>query len=129
MGLSHDGGDFRIHYDGGAFSPGNLIAAVTTGKGFDKPRVFGLGLIGIAFAFTAGNYVLITVLNYYFPYLYCLGAIFGWAGMWLAITGQPMAQKDGSAAPAWGRYGLMACIILGVLAGLAMVSFSWEAAI
>ncbi len=127
MGLSHDGGGFRVHYDGGAFSPSAIITAATTGKGFEKPRMFGLALLGIGVALTAGNWVLITVLNYYFPYLYSLGSIFGWTAMWLVVTGQPLANKDGSPAPTWGRYGLLACAGIGVLMGIAMVMVPWEA--
>ena len=129
MGLSHDGGNFRIHYDGGAFSPSAIVTAAATGKGFEKPRMMGLVLLGLAVAFTVANYALVMVLNYYFPYLYSLAAIFGWTAMFLVITGQPKAQPNGAQAPQWARWGLMACFAIGVLQGIAMVMVPWESAL
>lgn len=126
MGFSAEGGDIRLHFSGGAFDPQNLLMAVTTGRGFDKPRTFGLGLLGLATVFTIGNWALVMVLNRFYPYFYSLAAIFGLAALWLVVTGQPRAQTNGDKAPAWGRYGLAACLVAGVLMGIAMVVMPWE---
>jgi hypothetical protein len=128
MGFSlGGGGDVRLHYKGGAFDPQSLLLAVTSGRGFEKPRTLGAGLFGLAAVFTAGNYALIHVLNRFYPYFYSLAAIFFLGGVWLLVTGQPMMQADGSASPSWGRMGLGACLAVGLLMGVAMIILPWEA--
>lgn len=127
MGFSLGAGGVRLDYRGGDFDPQNLWAAVTTGRGFAKPRLLGAGLFGLAVAFIAGNYALVHVLNRFYPYLYSLAAVFSLGGFWLLLTGQPRMQADGSAAPKWGRFGLGAFLVIGVLLGAAMVVLPWEA--
>jgi hypothetical protein len=120
------GGMPQLNFSGG-MSRGNLIAAVIGGQGFAKPRMMGLGLIGLSFVFGIANTVLVLVLHRYYMYLYSAGAIFGWCGTWMAITGQPKAQPDNSKAPMWGRAGLMVCFVIGTLVGIALSVFNWEA--
>ena len=126
LGFGLGAGGVRLNYKGGAFTPSNIYAAAVSGKGFQRPRLFGLGLLGLSALFTVGNYVLVMVLNRFYPYLYSLAAIFACSALWLLITGQPLAQEDGSDAPGWGRYGLIACAVIGTLLGIAMISVSWE---
>ncbi len=93
------GGHGRINFAGGAFSPQNLIAAVTTGRGFDNPRAIALPMVGVGAAMIAANMVLVFVIHYYFPYFLPLGGILGMGGLWLLITGEPASRPDGSPAP------------------------------
>jgi hypothetical protein len=123
IGLSLGGG---LRYRGGDFDPQNLWAAVTSGRGFAKPRLFGAGLVGLAAAFVAGNYALVHVLNRFYPYLYSLAAVFSLGGLWLLLTGQPKMRADGAAAPTWGRFGLGLFLGIGVLLGVAMIVLPWE---
>jgi len=120
------GGGMRVNYQGGDFSLSALTEAVIGGKGFQKPRFMGVVLLGLAVAFIIGNIVLIRVLNYYFPYLYGLGALFLLGGVWLAAVGEPRATADGSPAPAWGRIGLGACLLVGLGLGAVMVFYPFE---
>jgi hypothetical protein len=127
-------GNFRngvpaIRVGGGDFSPGKLVAAVTTGQGFAHPRKMGLIMVGLAFAFTVVNTILIFGLHLYYPYLYSLGAIFWWGGLWLAVTGQPASRPDGTPAPGWARVGLAVALVFGLLMGMAMIFFNWERAL
>jgi hypothetical protein len=119
------GGMPQLNFSGG-MSRGNLIAAVIGGQGFPKPRMLGLGLIGLSVVFGIANTVLVLVLHRYYMYLYSAGAVFGWCGTWMALTGQPKAQPDGSKAPTWGRIGLMAFFVIGTLVGIALSIFNWE---
>ena len=116
----------RLSFEGGDFSGDALKAAVIEGKGFQKPRLMGAIFMGLSIAFTLGNTVLVLVLSRYYPYLYSLGAIFGWGGLWLLVTGQPRAMADGSNAPMWGRIGLGACLVVGLLVGIAMIVLPFE---
>lgn len=111
---------------GGGMSRGKLIAAVIGGEGFPKPRLMGAGLVGLSFVFGIVNTVLVLVLHRYYMYLYSAGAVFGWTGTWMLITGQPKAQPDGSKAPGWGRAGLLVCFVIGTLVGVALSIFNWE---
>jgi hypothetical protein len=117
----------RIKVDGGAFAPKKLMAAVISGQGFESPRKMGAMMVGASVVFGVINTVLVLVAHIYYPYLYSLAAIFGWAGMWLLITGQPHTTPDGSKAPMWTRIGLGAFFGIGVLAGVALCVFNWEA--
>jgi hypothetical protein len=125
MGVGLGAGGVALSYDGGDFSVDALKAAVFEGKGFGKPRLMGAALFGLSIAFGVGNWVLVMVLNRFYPYLYSAAAIFAWGGLWLLITGQPKAQADGT-APLWGRIGLGACLAVGVLLGIAMIVLPWE---
>jgi hypothetical protein len=116
----------RLSFEGGDFSGDALKAAVIEGKGFQKPRLMGAIFMGLSIAFTVGNTVLVLVLSRYYPYLYSLGAIFGWGGLWLLVTGQPRATADGTNAPMWGRIGLGACLVVGLLVGIAMIVLPFE---
>jgi hypothetical protein len=120
------GGTPRISVGGGDFSPAKLVGAITTGQGFNAPRKMGLTMVGVGFAFAVVNTILVLVMHLYYPYLYSIGAIFWWAGVWLTITGQPAARPDGSQAPMWGRIGLAISLVFGVLAGVSMIFFDWE---
>jgi hypothetical protein len=123
MGLAMGpGGGLRVNFAGGDFSRQALMNAVMTDKGFHKPRVMGAAFFGLGFAFGIVNAVLLFVLHYWFPYFSLLGAIFGWGGLWLLITGQPQGREDGSGgAPTWGRIGLGVCMGVGLLFGLLYV--------
>jgi hypothetical protein len=128
FGVGHfgPGGMPRIKIGEGDFAPKKLVAAVTTGQGFDAPRKMGGIMAAIAIGLTVLNTLLVLVLHRYYPYFYSLGAIFLWTGLWLLITGQPKANPDGSKSPMWARVGLAACLGVGVLVGAAMCFFNWE---
>jgi hypothetical protein len=115
MGLGMGAGGVRVNYEGGQYSPGAMWVAVVGGQGFSNPRLIGLGLLGLSILFGVGNFVLILVTGYYFPYLYTLSAIFGPSGLWMVATGQPISQPDGSQAPMWGRIGLGVALVIGLL--------------
>ena len=120
------GGIPRIKVDAGDYHPTKLWDAVVSGEGFAKPRMMGIAMVGLSIALTIANSVLVLVMHMYYPYLYSLGAIFWWAGLWLLVTGQPKATGDGSKSAMWGRAGLAAFLVLGVLMGVAMIFFDWE---
>ncbi len=116
----------RIKVDAGDYHPTKLWSAVASGEGFAKPRMMGIAMVGLSVALTVVNTVLVLFVHIYYPYLYSLGAVFWWAGLWLLITGQPQATADGSKAAMWGRAGLALFLVLGVLMGIAMVFLNWE---
>ena len=120
------GGMPRLNISGG-MSPSNILGAIIGGQGFAKPRLTGLGMVGLSFVFGIANTVLVLVLHRYYMYLYSAGAILGWTGMFMLITGQPQKQADGSKAPTWARIGLYVCFGIGVLVGAALSIFNWEA--
>ena len=126
MGFNVGSGGVRLNYQGGDFSVEAMKAAVFEGQGFAKPRFMGAAFLGLAVVFIAGNVALIKVLNRYYPYLYGLAAIFLVGGLWLAIIGQPAKSADGTPAPMWGRIGLGACLAVGLLLGIAMITLNWE---
>lgn len=118
------GGRPRIGFQGGDFSLHGLIGAVT-GKGFHNPRLMGAGFFGLGALFGIGNFVLLYVLNYYFPYFLVLAPPFALAGLFMLITGEPKTKDDGTSA-AWGRIGVGALLALGFLSGLGMTfAVSW----
>jgi hypothetical protein len=121
MGGIGPGGIPRIKVGVGDYHPNKLFGAVVKGEGYASPRMFGLVMLGISIAFTIINFVLIFVLHLYYPYLYILSGPLGWAGLWMLITGQPKATQDGSPVAMWGRIGLGACLVIGMLIGFAMV--------
>jgi hypothetical protein len=116
----------RIKVDAGDYHPNKLWSAVASGEGFAKPRVMGIAMVGLSIALTVVNTILVLFVHIYYPYLYSLGAVFWWAGLWLVITGQPKATGDGSKAPMWARAGLAAFLAIGVLMGIAMIFMNWE---
>jgi hypothetical protein len=117
----------RIGLGGGDFSPGKLMAAITTGQGFQSPRKMGAIMVGLAMLLAIANSVMIFVVHIYYPYLYAIGAIFWWAGLWLLLTGQPRAREDGGKAPGWSRAGLAVAFGMGVIVGALMCILNWEA--
>jgi hypothetical protein len=114
------GGMPRIKVGVGDYHPNKLLNAVIKGEGYDKPRMFGLVMLGLAVAFSVVNFVLIFVAHIYFPYLYLLAGPLGWGGLFMVIAGHPKAPADGSPVPMWARIGLGACIVIGLLVGAAM---------
>jgi hypothetical protein len=122
VGASFGPGGVRIGLGGGDFSPHKLMGAVIGGEGFANPRMMGAIMVGLSMALGFANIVLIFLLRWYFPYLFGIGAIFFWCGAWMAVTGQPKAQADGSKAPMWGRLGLGAGFVFGVLVGLGLIA-------
>ena len=116
----------RIKVDAGDYHPNKLWSAVASGEGFAKPRVMGIAMVGLSIGLTIVNTILVLFVHIYYPYLYSLGAVFWWAGLWLLITGQPQATTDGSKAAMWGRAGLAGCLAIGVLMGIAMIFLDWE---
>ena len=119
------GGMPRLNISGG-MSPSNLLGAVISGQGFAKPRLTGLGMIALSMVFGIANTVLVLVLHRYYGYLYSAGAILGWAGTFMLITGQPKQQADGSKAPGWARIGLYICFGIGVCVGVALSVLPFE---
>lgn len=112
------GGMPRISVGTGDFSGAALVAAVTTGQGFENPRKIGAVAFGISFLLGVLNLVIIFALNRYYPYLFILAGPFGWGGLFLLITGEPLHRQDGSPAPGWARIGLGICLVIGLLAGI-----------
>ena len=114
------GGIPRINVRTGDYHPNKLFRAVVSGEGYEKPRMFGLTLLGLSIAFAVINGILIFVLHLYYPYLYILAGPLWWAGWWMLIFGQPKSNPDGSPAAMWGRIGLGVCLAFGLLSGLSM---------
>jgi hypothetical protein len=117
------GGMPRIKVGVGDYHPNKLFSSIAKGEGYQNPRVFGLVMLGLSFAFGILNFVLIFVAHIYFPYFFFpyffyLAGPLGWGGLWLVITGQPKATADGSPVPMWTRIGLGACLVIGILAGV-----------
>jgi hypothetical protein len=110
----------------GDFNPNKLWKAVISGEGYAGPRKMGILMVGLAIALTIVNVILMFVVHIWYPYFYSLGAVIWWGGAWMLITGQPKATDDGSPAPMWGRIGLGACLVVGVLVGLYMLWVPWE---
>jgi hypothetical protein len=117
------GGRVRVNMAGGGFHPMALYTAVVSGRGFEKPRMMGLGFLGLSVLFFVVNMILIYAIRIYFPYFWALVPLFGWAGFWMAVTGQPLTQADGSPSPMWGRIGLAVCLALGLFGGIGMFFF------
>ena len=115
------GGRVRINMSGGGFHPMALYSAVVSGKGFDKPRLMGAGFVGLSIAFFVVNLILMYGVHIYFPYFWALVPLFGMAGWWMVITGQPKMNEDGSPCALWGRIGLGVCLALGLLSGIGMI--------
>ncbi len=114
-----------VNLGGGDFSKDALLSAVVQGNGFESPRKVGGAMFGLGFLFFIINTVLI-VAHFYYPYLYSLGAIFWWGGLWLLITGQPRKNPDGSKAPMWARAGLGVCLFIGLIVGILAIVVPWE---
>jgi hypothetical protein len=107
-------------------SPDALMGAVLGGKGFHSPRMLGGGMIGLSILLTIANVVYLLVSHRYYPYFYSVGAILGFGGFWMLVTGQPRANPDGSPAPMWARIGLGAACVFGILVGVALIIIPWE---
>jgi hypothetical protein len=114
-----------VNLGGGDFSKDALLAAVVQGNGFESPRKVGGAMFGLGFLFFIINTVLILA-HFYYPYLYSIGAIFWWGGLWLLITGQPRKSVDGSKAPMWARAGLGVCMFIGLIVGILAIIVPWE---
>ncbi len=110
-----------VNLGGSDFSKEALMAAVVQGKGFESPRKVGGAMFGLGFVLWIVNTIIVAVTNIYFPYLFAIGAIFWWGGLWLLITGAPKRNPDGSPAPMWARAGLGVCLFLGVLSGISAI--------
>ena len=81
-----------------------------------------VGLGGaLGFVLWIVNTIIVAVTNIYFPYLFAIGAIFWWGGLWLLITGAPKRNPDGSPAPMWARAGLGVCLFLGLMSGISAI--------
>jgi len=126
LGSVGAGGIPRIKVNAGDYHPAKLWSAVASGEGFAKPRMMGLAMLGLAVVFAIGNAALMLVVRIYYPYLYSLSAVIWWGGLWLVLTGQPLATADGSKVAMWARAGLAAFLVVGVVAGIAMCFFNWE---
>jgi hypothetical protein len=120
------GGIPRIKVGEGDFNPNKLWKAVISGEGYAGPRKMGILMVGLAIALMIVNVILMFVVHIYYPYFYSLGAVIWWGGAWMLITGQPKATDDGSPSPMWGRIGLGACLVVGVLVGIMMIFMNWE---
>jgi outer membrane receptor protein involved in Fe transport len=115
------GGGVRVNFSGGQFSPQALMAGVMSDRGFESPRALGLPMLGLGILMLVANFVLIYVVHYYFPYFLPVGGILAMGGGWLVITGEPASRPDGSPAPMWGRAGLGACLLVGLLIGVGLI--------
>lgn len=122
MGIAGwSGGMPRVSVGTGDFSIEAMIAAVTTGQGFENPRKVGAAAFGIAFLLGILNMVIIFGLGRYFPYLFILAGPFGWGGLFLLVTGEPQHRNDGTQTPGWARVGLGVCLVIGLLAGIGSI--------
>jgi len=121
LGSIGPGGIPRIKFGEGDLAPQKMMAVVMSGQGFQAPRKLGLMMIAAAIVFSVGNWLLIFLINRYYPYFYALAAIFWWAGLFLAITNQPRATADGSKVPMWTRVGLGVCLALGTRSAVGTV--------
>jgi hypothetical protein len=119
------GGLPRIKVNVGDYHPNKLFKAVVSGEGYEKPRMFGLVMVGLGFVFVVVNVILMFI-HIYYPYLYALAGPLWWGGWFMLIFGQPKAPPDGSKAPMWGRIGLGACLGIGILVGVLMCTLNWE---
>jgi hypothetical protein len=109
----------RLNVDVGDYHPKKLVAAITSGQGFDNPRKMGIVMMAISFGFFAINFVLLIV-HFYYPYLFWVGGLLLSGGGFLAATGQPKASPDGAKAPMWTRVGLGVALLFGIpLGGIA----------
>ena len=115
------GGMPRINVGTGDFTAGAMIAAVTTGQGYESPRKVGAISFGISFLLGVLNIVILVATNRYYPYLFIIAGPLGWGGLFLLITGEPQHRQDGSPAPSWARMGLGACLGIGLLLGIGSI--------
>lgn len=115
------GGAPRIAVATGGFSTGGFLELVIKGHGVENPRKYGAIAFGISFVCGVLNLIIIFALNIYFPYLFLVAGPFGWAGLFMLITGEPLDRKDGSLVPAWARFGLLGCTAIGLLLGIGAI--------
>ncbi len=108
-------------------NPNELIGVVVSGTGFKSPRLMGLAMTAMSGLFLVANFVLVFALSRYYPYLYWAAGIFLFAGPFVLVTGEPLDRGDGVPVAAWARYGLIACFVVGLLAGFGLSSLPWEA--
>ena len=101
-------------------SPGALVSAVTTGEGFENPRVVALASAGLGVLLAIGNFVLIYVLHMYYPYLLAIAPILVLGGLFMLATGEPL-RREGQTAPMWTRAGLAGSMVLGLVIGVCLV--------
>jgi hypothetical protein len=123
LGAIGPGGMPRIKFNAGDFDPKKIMTAVMSGQGFDAPRKMGIMMVVTAVGVTILNMLLIFLIHRYYPYLYSVGSIIGWTGLWLAITGQPHSNPDGSKAPMWTRIGLAAAFGIGMISAASLIIF------
>ncbi len=112
------GGMPHISVGTGDFTAAKMIAAVTTGQGYENPRKVGAISFGIAFVLGMLNVIILFATHIYFPYLFIVAGPLGWGGLFLLITGEPQHRQDGSPAPSWARMGLGACLGIGLILGI-----------
>jgi hypothetical protein len=82
--------------------------------------------LGVSVLLTLANSLLVLVAGIYSPYVYGVAAPLGLGGWWLVVTGQPIRGPAGGKAPMWSRAGLGACLMVGLLLGIAMCIWDWE---
>lgn len=102
-------------------SPGALVNAVTTGEGFANPRMVAAAAGGLGVLLAVANFVLIFVLNRYYPYLLGIAPTLILGGMFMLATGEPRARGEGQTAPMWTRAGLAGSMLVGLGIGVALV--------
>jgi hypothetical protein len=120
------GGMPRLNIKEGDYSPDKLWKVVATGEGFANPRMFGLTMSGLAILLAVVNILLVVVAHRFYPYFYYLAGPLLWGGVFMLATGQPKQNPDGSKAPNWARFGLAACLGIGLIMGLSMTFFNFE---
>ena len=101
-------------------SPDALWSAVTTGEGFQNPRIVAAAAMGLGVLLAAGNFVLILVLHLYYPYLLGLAPVFLLGGLFMLATGEPKSRGEGQQVPMWTRAALAGSMFVGLLIGLAL---------
>lgn len=102
-------------------SPGALVSAVTTGQGFQSPRTVAAASAGLGVLLAVANFVLIFVLNRYYPYLLGIAPTLILGGFFMLATGEPRTREDGQSTPMWTRAGLAGSMLVGLGIGVALV--------
>lgn len=108
-------------------SPLSIVSAVTMGEGFGRPRVAGVAYLALSLACSVFGAAMLHEGHLFYvivPHV----PILGLCGLWLVLTGEPVARRRPKKIRRWARLGLGACLVTGVLLGFATdlgLLFGW----